>query len=149
MKGKLTGALIGLARATFGNEYLITEQTNQALLEGLLAEDCSDMDTLSALIDRVENEKRKLIPLCYECAMPCGKNNAYDMSGFYSAEQDIRDLKAELLRQVRALAERTTAENSEQCRLICRGLFAVGEDEWDAELLRIVAVEVTQTVANG
>lgn len=144
MKDKLTGALIGLSRATFGNEYMITENTNRALLDGLLAAENSDDATLSALIDRVEDAKRALIPLCYECAMPCGKNNAYDMNGFYSGEQDVRSAKADILRAVRALAERTTAEDGERCRLICKGLFAVGEDEWDGELLLAVVREVTE-----
>ena len=143
MKDKLTGALIGLARATFGSEYMITENTNRAMLDGLLAAENSDESTLSALIDRVENAKRALIPLCYECAMPCGKNNAYDMSNFHNGGQDIRSAKADILRAVRTLAGRTNPEDSEQCRLICKGLFAVGEDEWDAELLQTVAKEVT------
>lgn len=145
VKDKLTGALIGLARATFGNEYLVTEQTNQALIDGLLAENCGDADALSALIDRVENEKRKLIPLCYECAMPCGKNNAYDMKGFWSAEEDIRNAKTQILQGVRNLAAKGT---SELCPLICKALFAVGEDGWDAELLQSVALEVSQAVSD-
>lgn len=35
LQDKLTGALIGLARATEGNEYLITGDTSRLVLEGL------------------------------------------------------------------------------------------------------------------
>ena len=35
LQDELTGALIGLARATEGNEQLVTEEMNQLVLEGL------------------------------------------------------------------------------------------------------------------
>ena len=35
LQDELTGALIGLARSTEGNEQLVTEEMNQLVLEGL------------------------------------------------------------------------------------------------------------------
>ena len=37
MRDKLLGALIGLARATEGNEELLTDVTHQVVKEGLIA----------------------------------------------------------------------------------------------------------------
>lgn len=145
LRDKLTGALIGLARATFGNEHLVTEQTNLALVEALLARNGSDAKILSELIDRVEREKRKLIPLCYECAMPCGKNNAYDMQDLQRAEENVRNIKSLLLLGIRTVAVQTeTDAGNELCRLICKALFAIGEDDWGVDELLPIALKLGQ-----
>ena len=67
LREQLTGALIGIARAVDGNEHLITESTDKIVREGLAAtlpDTGLGNDSLSALIQDAEDEKRKLIPLC-------------------------------------------------------------------------------------
>ena len=107
LQEQLTGALIGIARAVDGNEHLITDSTDKIVREGLAAarpDASSGSDSLSALIQEVEDEKRRLIPLCYECAAPCGKNNNYDMRRLYMAEEDVCSLKLLILCGIRSMA---------------------------------------------
>jgi len=68
LREKLIGELIGLARATEGNEHMLTPTTAAAVVEGLAAAlpgGCCDAEVLSAILDRVDREKRKLVPACY------------------------------------------------------------------------------------
>lgn len=82
LQDQLTGALIGLARSTDGNEWALKDSTAAIVVEGLFATLTNvnfDNEALQRLIDRVEEEKARLIPDCAVCASPCGKNNDYDM----------------------------------------------------------------------
>ena len=49
-------------------------------------------------------EKRKLVPECYKCASACGRNNDYDMSKLWNADDDIRSLKSLILFGIRGVA---------------------------------------------
>ena len=65
MQDKLTGALIGLARATDNNEHLVEESTNQLFLEGLFATLTNfnfDGEAFHRLLGRVDAQKRRLGP---------------------------------------------------------------------------------------
>lgn len=149
LQDQLVGALIGIARATDGNEHLISDSTDKIMREGLAATfpgaESGD-DSLSALIQRAEEEKKKLIPLCYECAAPCGKNNNYNMHRLCTAEEDVRSLKLLILCGIRSMAVyacraavlgRTDHEVS---RFFYQALFAVGEESFGMqELLPVTA----------
>ena len=117
---RLTGALIGLARAAEGNEDKITADTNRVLLDGLTAQ--SDPD---ALISRISAEKRKLIPMCYECAAPCGRHNDYNMEELWTEEKEIRELKMLLLCSSREIA-RTGAEDPQALAFLYKALLMLG-----------------------
>ena len=74
LQDKLTGALIGLARATEGNEYLITGDTSRLVLEGLFTTVTNvnfNNDTITELIRRVEKERERLVPDCFVCTVSC------------------------------------------------------------------------------
>ena len=61
LQDELTGALIGLARATEGNEQLVTEEMNQLVLEGLFTTVTNvnfNDETLKILIYKIENAKK-------------------------------------------------------------------------------------------
>ena len=61
LQDQLTGALIGLARATEGNENLVTSETYKLVLEALFTTITNvnfNNETITALIDRVKAEKR-------------------------------------------------------------------------------------------
>lgn len=95
LQDQLTGALIGLARSTDGNEWALKDSTAAIVVEGLFATLTNvnfDNEALQRLIDRVEEEKARLIPDCAVCASPCGKNNDYDMEKLWTADEDIRSL---------------------------------------------------------
>ncbi len=97
LQDRLTGSLIGLARATEGNAHLLTDSTAAVIVEGLFATLTNvnfDDDALLSILDRVESEKKKLVPDCFSCASSCGKNNNYNMENLWNANEDIRSLKS-------------------------------------------------------
>ncbi len=107
LQDKLTGALIGLARATEGNEDLITRDTDKLIIESLFATVTNvnfNPSSLTKLIERIEEEKRKFVPLCSCCASPCKRNNNYDMNDLWNADEDIRSLKSLILFGIRGMA---------------------------------------------
>ena len=56
-----------------------------------------DKEALSALLRRVDEVKRQIVPLCYKCTSACGKNDDYSMEHLWTAEEDIRSLKSLIL----------------------------------------------------
>ena len=107
IQDELTGALIGLARATIGNKELMSESTDMIVVEGLFATLTNvnfDNDALQKLLERVNEERNKLVPECMNCITACGKNNDYDMSKLWNAEEDIRSLKSLILFGIRGIA---------------------------------------------
>jgi hydroxylamine reductase len=103
----LTGAIIGLARATEGNEALLTDCTHRAMLGALSMEADEKEETIIEMISAVRDEKRKLVPNCFDCAMPCGRTSDFDLHELISQEESLRTAKLELLSDLRALAKVT------------------------------------------
>ena len=150
LQDKLTGALIGLARATFGNEDVVSASTHQAVLEGLFSAITNvnfDNQALLGLIDRVEEEKRKLIPLCYKCASPCGRNDSYSLKDLWEADEDVRSLKSLILFGIRGVAAYAYHaavlgyHDEEIYKFLYKALFAIGE-EWGMDELLPIVLEV-------
>lgn len=152
LQDQLTGALIGLARATNGNEQLVTASTDAAVLEGLSTTVTNvnfNNETLTALIERVEEEKRKLVPDCAICASPCGRTSNYDLQEMWNSNEDIRSLKSLILIGIRGMAAYAYhaaalgAHDADVHKLLYKALFAIGED-WDMEQLLPIVMEVGQ-----
>lgn len=150
LQAQLIGVLIGIARAVDGNEHLISDSTDKIVREGLAAvlpgADLGN-DSLSMLIQRAEDEKKKLIPLCYECAAPCGKNNNYDMRRLCTADEDICSLKLLILcgiQNMAAYACRAAAlgrTDHEVNRFFYQALFFIGEESFGVQELLPAAVK--------
>ena len=151
LQDKLTGALIGLARATEGNEHMVSDSTAAVVVEGLFATLTNvnfDNDTLLAMMDRVDAEKRKLVPECYKCASSCGRNNDYDMSKLWNADEDIRSLKSLILFGIRGVAAYAYHaavlgyKDETIHQFLYKALFAIGMDDWGMEELLPIVLEV-------
>ena len=147
LQDKLTGALIGLARATEGNDDLISSSTDKAVLEGLSAAVTDagfDDERITALIAQVQEEKRKLVPNCFFCAAPCGRTNDYDMQELRTANEDIRSLKSLILFAIRGMAAYVCHAaalgftDKDVNKFFYKALFAIGTDWGVNELLHIV-----------
>ena len=148
LQDELTGVLVGLARATEGNESLITASTDDIVIDGLFATITNvnfDADALRVLIERAEDEKKKLAPGCYACASSCGKTRNYDMNALWNADEDIRSLKSLILfgiRGIAAYAYHAAAlgyTDGTVTRFFYKALYAIGRDDWGMdELLPIV-----------
>ena len=132
LRDELFGALIGLSRATFGNEDLITSSTFAVVVEGLSAI-ADDSDQLTDLIRRVNEEKYKLVPSCFYCSSPCGRTSNYDMCQLNLAAEDVRLLKLSILSKLSALAGSNLSSLPTEA-MVYRALAAVGED-WTVEEL--------------
>jgi len=148
LQDKLTGALIGLARATEGNEHLIGDSLSDTVIKALFATLTNvnfDDAELEKLIKLVDEEKKKLVPDCYECASSCGRNNDYDMALLWNADEDIRSLKSLILFGIRGIAAyayhaAVLGYKDETIHsFLYKALFAIGASDWGmAELLPVV-----------
>lgn len=150
LQDQLTGALIGIARAVDGNEYLISSSTDKIMREGLAAALLGahmGNDSLSALIRRAEDEKRKLIPHCYECASPCGRTSNYDIRRLCTADEDICSLKLLILCGIRTMAAYACRAAAMGCtdyevnRFFYQALYAIGDESFGLQELLPVAMK--------
>ena len=149
LQDELTGALIGLARATSGST-LPTKDTWRLLVSALFATLTNvnfSVGDISSLIRRVHDETNRLVPDCSCCKSPCGRTNDYDMQKLWTAQEDIRSLKSLILFGVRGMAAYAHHamvlgyEDEALSRFFARALFAVGED-WGMEELLPLVLEV-------
>ncbi len=105
LQDKLTGALIGLARAAEGNRP--TESTDRAMLAGLFTTVTNvnfNSETVAEMTEKVHREPERLVPRCGSCAAACSRNDDYDMNGLWNADEDIRSLKSLILFGLRGMA---------------------------------------------
>ena len=151
LQDELTGALIGLARATEGNEQLVTEEMNQLVLEGLFTTITNvnfNDETLKLLIDKIEDTKKKLVPNCFTCSDSCGRNNDFDMSTLWTTDEDIRSLKSLILFGIRGMAAYAyhasvlgyTDETIS--KFFYKALLAIGMKDWGMDELLPIVLEV-------
>ncbi len=150
LQDELTGALIGLARATEGNEQLVTEEMNQLVLEGLFTTITNvnfNDETLKLLIDKIEDTKKKLVPNCFTCSDSCGRNNNFDMNTLWTTDEDIRSLKSLILFGIRGMAAYAyhasvlgyTDETIS--KFFYKALFAIGMKDWGMDKLLPIVLE--------
>ena len=146
LQDKLTGALIGLARATDGDTKP-TNSTYRTIIEGLFTTITNvsfDDETILRQIEKTHAEKEKLVPQCGGCGAPCGRNNDYDMQKLWSDNEDIRSLKSLILFGLRGMAAYAYHAlmlgytDEEVNKIFCEGLFAVGEELTMEQLLPTV-----------
>jgi len=139
LQDKLTGALIGLARAVEGDESLATEMTDKLVVEGLFTTITNvnfNNDTITALTGQIQAEKERLVPNCSECSSACGRSSNYDMKELWSANEDVRSLKSLILFGIRGMAAyayhadvlgyRDAAVN----KFFYKALWAIGMKDW-------------------
>ena len=146
LQDQLTGALVGLSRAV-DNAPDANEGTWRLMIEGLFTTVTNvsfNEKTIRELIDRVHEEKARLVPGCSGCGSRCGRNDDYDMNLLWNAQEDIRSLKSLILFGVRGMAAYAHHAmmqgyaDEKVNRFFAKALFAVGEDWGMDELLPIV-----------
>ena len=148
LQDQLTGALIGLARAAEGN--VPGPSTDKVIIEGLFTTVTNvnfNNETINALIDRVHEEKHKLVPDCESCGSPCGRTDDYDMKGIWEADEDIRSLKSLILFGIRGMAAYAYHAavlgytDKDVNKFFYKALFVIGEN-WKVDELLPVVMEV-------
>lgn len=146
---ELTGALIGLARATetSGN---VNDNTYKLMIEGLFTTITNvnfSEQTVSRMTDWVRSEKERLLPDCAVCPSSCGHNDDYDMEKVWNADEDVRSLKSLILFGIRGMAAYAHHAmvlgytDDEVNHFFAKALFAIGED-WSMDELLPVVMEV-------
>lgn len=92
----------------------------------------------------MHQEKARLIPNCRGCASPCGKNDDYEMSELWNADENIRSLKSLILFGLRGMAAYAYHAmvlgytDDEVNHFFIEGLFKIGLDLTMEELIPIV-----------
>ncbi len=107
LQDKLTGALIGLARAADGNENFVTADTDRMVIEGLFTTVTNvnfNNETIAAFIQSIEAEKLRLAAQRANCGSCCGNSDNYNMDELWQADEDIRSLKSLILFGIRGMA---------------------------------------------
>lgn len=142
LQDQLLGALIGLARAISGNEDLITDTTDQLVLESLTAihpQYAKETSQLSQLLASVAEEKNRIVPDCAVCCNPCGRTENYDVAHLHTAPEDVRALKYQVLEDIQEMAanarkdELHGSSSSDLADFLYKVLFVLGIDYWTAE----------------
>lgn len=148
LQDELTGALIGLARAS--QNGVRTKETDRLIVEGLfttLTNVNFHDQTIQDMIDRVHAEKQRLVPGCTACASRCGNTDDYDISRIWTADEDIRSLKSLILFGIRGMSAYAyhaliLGRSSQEVQdFFYKALFALSED-WEMEELLPVVMEV-------
>jgi len=151
LQDRLTGALIGLARAADGSEHLITPEASMTVIESLFATLTNvnfDNAALEELLRRVEEEKRRMVPDCFACANPCGRNNDFDMNDLWTAQEDLRSLRSLILFGIRGVAAYAYhaavlgARDETVERFLYKALIAIGMEDYGMEELLPIVLEV-------
>lgn len=146
LQDKLTGALIGLARAADGNPYL-QQSTYETIIEGLFTTVTNvnfDNAVISSFIDRINLEKEALLLRCGDCKNLCARNDEYDMEKLWSDDEDVRSLKSLILFGIRGMAAYAHHAmilgytDDELNKFFCKALFTIGEDLGIEDLLPVV-----------
>lgn len=135
----LYGTLIGIARATDGNEHLITPRSTAFLLKALAHPE-------QATLAEAREEKRNMVPNCFQCASPCGRTADYDLNALASLDPETRRQKLSLLEGLAALAALPGAEG--HGLLFYHGLIAIGMDDLQERVLPELLAEL-ETVKNA
>lgn len=147
LQDELTSALVGLARATEGNEHKITKETYSLILKGLFTTITNvnfNEKTITELTNRVKAEKSRIIPDCSVCSSPCGRMKDYDIATLWTSDEDIRSLKSLILFGIRGMAayayhaEVLGFSDESVNHFFLKALYAIGADWGMDELLPIV-----------
>ena len=148
LQDQLTGALIGLARASRGKTP--SESSRRAMIEGLFTTITNvsfDEERIREQIENVKKEKNVLTAGSGDGSQPCTGNEDYDMDLLWNADEDIRSLKSLILFGLRGMAAYAFHamvlgySDEEVNAFFYEGLCAVGE-EWTMEQLLPVVLKV-------
>lgn len=128
----LLGELVGLARATDGNEHLITQAVTEMIAEILRANVRSESG-YHAYSGKIDAAKREMVPDCFLCANPCGRTSALDLKNLKGESQQIQETKLAILSKIRTIS---CAERSQDDDLkLYRGLVILGLEGYSPEEL--------------
>ena len=137
---KLLYAIIGLVRAMENNEDLVTDYTAKLICDGYIAYSKGDTEEASRLYALIREEKRRLIPLCFECTNPCGRTDDCTYEQLWGND-DTKDIKSQLICSLADLSRKSPDKSA--IDLIYRTTFTLGIDYWEKEKYEPILQEIT------
>lgn len=146
---ELTGALIGVVRATDGNIRSI-QRVKEILTEGLFVLSGCVEEDLEKMIEKLHDAKAKLVPGCMVCGAPCGRTDDYDMKKLAEESEEIRGIKLKVEEALKTSVRRLYNEQGnaecdpDKLMIWCRALFAIGES-WDVSEFEKCITNVLQS----
>ena len=144
LQDKLTGSLIGLARAAENVEP--TAERDRLILEGLFTTITNvsfDDVAINKLINKVHNETASLAVKC-SCGSMTTTGEDYDMTKLWEDNEDIRSLKSLILFGMKGMAAYAYHAmvlgyiDKDIDRFFEKGLLSLGKDLGMADLLPLV-----------
>ena len=129
---KLLGELVGLARATDGNEHLITQTVTDIVAE-ILTTNVRSESEYNLYSGKIDSSKREMVPDCYLCENPCGRTAALDLKNLKDESQPVQESKYAILREIRTLA--ASERSREKDLKLYRGLVILGLEGYSPEEL--------------
>lgn len=142
---KIISALIGLVGACDNNPK--TDGTDDLVIKALafpLLCPGYDDKALRDMVDAIHSEKNAVAPGCAVCTAPCGHTSDYDMRRMYEADDGIRNVKLQMLEEIRKLAvcvycDRKSGKASDaDNRLFYKALSYVSYDMEEVDLLGLL-----------
>ena len=100
-ENRIISVLIGLIGACSNNPK--TENTDHLVIKALASS--FDHHTTDEIVDEIRTEKNRIAPGCATCASPCGNTSDYDMDRIYSADEEIRNMKLNILSEISETAK--------------------------------------------
>ncbi len=125
---RLIGALVGLIRCI--DSGIPEGQTLALIRSGVLLLNGTEQ-ARTAMVERLHDEKARLVPDCAVCPHPCGRHDDADWVQVEQGDTEIFALKSAILDKAKKLAHQPDIDDMELCQL----LFQLGED-LDAEMLK-------------
>jgi len=142
---KLISRIVGIARVTDGNEHLITPAVTDAVIKALCLSAGDDEAAAKAQYDALLEIKRRMVPDCFLCANPCGKNDDLDLAALRNDGPEIKELKEQLLKcmQCSAISKRNDHLLREAfVRELYRGAIAYGMEDVSSDVLIDILAEL-------
>ena len=137
---KLLYAIIGFVRAMENNEDLVTDYTAKLICDGYIAYSKTDTEEAKRLRTLIREEKRRLIPLCFECANPCGRTDDCTYEQRWGND-DTKDIKSQMICVLADLSKKNPDKSA--IDLIYRATFTLGIDYWEKEKYEPILQETT------
>ncbi len=123
----LLGALIGLARAMESDEAMPAPKAPKVLVEALAHMHTADEAAAKVLVERIHQEKLRLLPDCAACPHPCGRTDDYDTAKLTEDGSQVEALKLELLSRLQKIAaQQKDTALPETVKLLQDGLNQIG-----------------------
>lgn len=129
---KLLCELVGLARATEGNEYLISESVTGIIAE-ILGTNVLTEGQYAVYNAKIDGAKRAMVPDCFLCASPCGRTAVLDWTTLKTESQEVQSVKFAILQELRKIA--VSPRNREKDHKLYRGLVIFGLEGYSSEEL--------------